>query len=897
MRHLGQYMMRVGQEQYDRGLYDQAQKTFQMAQGYKAYLDAEEQRALQSLEQKAGSAAVERQRVVAARQAAEESRRKGDFAAARAALESIQRSEVLTEIERQEIAYRLQGDATPTATPTQTADTPVTPAPKAPETAGRDSAPAAGLRSVAVEYYESVKAYLAGDMTGAKAGFTKVLQNEALPPQMAETVRGYLAEIEVRQANSQSVALAGMPARTLPAVGVAALANTPAAGSAAAPAQSEVERIAELYTRSLELYSQGEYAAARQGFVDVAKSGLFQAQEGRRPEDYIATIDRLLAASQGTQPAPTAAPVTAPSAPVEPVVPTPVTVTPPAPVPVATTVTPPAPTPTAAAPTTESTAPPTDSSIDVINRRKGIIRSHTEAVVNDAVTEAQKLIGQGEFNAALDHVMEAQRIVNEAQFYLGDDLYKEYTQRLNQAADRVRNAEAERAKVVETERRQQAAEAEKRTRDQAETDRANRIKELMARAKAYSKQQQYEAALGQLEALLHLDPLNDEALTLKQMVQDMVNMRRQIEVDELSRTQRAQMLLDAEEASVPYADEITYPKDWREVMQRPTRKPDEPFQLDPANAIVYQQLDQVVDLSQLTPQTPVSEAIDIMRKTVTPPLNIVVLWRDLQMNVSVEPTTEIGMDGLPNIRLGTALENLVKAISDPAYPDNPVDFVVNKGVVTVATLYGLPQKKMETRVYDIADLVGQAANYATMGQMMGMFGGMMGSGASIMNYSSIMGGGGGTGGTGGLGGGGGYGGGGGFGGGGMGGMGGMGMMGGMGGMMGGMGGMGGMMGGMGGMMGGMGGMMGGGMGGMMGGGMGGMGGGMGGMGGYGGGMGGMGGYGGGMGGMMGGGMAYGLRQLIEESINPESWLDLSLDPTAQGQITLYPQDVPKTVTA
>jgi beta-lactamase regulating signal transducer with metallopeptidase domain len=64
----------------------------------------------------------------------------------------------------------------------------------------------------------------------------------------------------------------------------------------------------------------------------------------------------------------------------------------------------------------------------------------------------------------------------------------------------------------------------------AQTDRARRVKELMERAKAYQKQQQYEASLGQLEALLALDPHNDEALTLKQMVEDIISLRQQIQV-------------------------------------------------------------------------------------------------------------------------------------------------------------------------------------------------------------------------------------------------------------------------------------------------------------------------------------------------------------------------------
>jgi type II secretory pathway component GspD/PulD (secretin) len=74
---------------------------------------------------------------------------------------------------------------------------------------------------------------------------------------------------------------------------------------------------------------------------------------------------------------------------------------------------------------------------------------------------------------------------------------------------------------------------------------------------------------------------------------------------------------------------------------------------------------------------------------------------------------------------------------------------------------------------------------------------------------------------------------------------------------------------------------------------------MGGMGGMGGGM--MGGMGGGMmggmGGMGGGMMAYSLRDTIMQTINPDSWYDLStLDPPPQGQITLYPQDIPKKMT-
>jgi hypothetical protein len=106
----------VGQKQYEGGSYDQAVTTLQMAEKRKDYLDPVEQRKLQSLLEKARAA--ERKRALAVRQAADESRRKGDVAAARAHLDSIKNSQVLTEKERLEIADMLRdmGPATPAST-------------------------------------------------------------------------------------------------------------------------------------------------------------------------------------------------------------------------------------------------------------------------------------------------------------------------------------------------------------------------------------------------------------------------------------------------------------------------------------------------------------------------------------------------------------------------------------------------------------------------------------------------------------------------------------------------------------------------------------------------------------------------------------------------------------
>jgi hypothetical protein len=129
-------------------------------------------------------------------------------------------------------------------------------------------------------------------------------------------------------------------------------------------------------------------------------------------------------------------------------------------------------------------------------------------------------------------------------------------------------------------------------------------------------------------------------------------------------------------------------------------EPPPPIELDPADVAVYEQLEQIVDLSVLSGEMPFSDAIEELKNSVDPPLKIVVLWRDLLDSAEIEQATEINMDGIPGVRLGTALELLLKAVSD-GFAE--IGYVVKNGVITVATKDALPNK-LETRVYDIPGL-------------------------------------------------------------------------------------------------------------------------------------------------------------------------------------------------
>jgi hypothetical protein len=100
---------------------------------------------------------------------------------------------------------------------------------------------------------------------------------------------------------------------------------------------------------------------------------------------------------------------------------------------------------------------------------------------------------------------------------------------------------------------------------------------------------------------------------------------------------------------------------------------------DPAEKKVKEQLDTIVDLSVLEPAMPAAEAMEVLRKSVDPPLQIVVLWRDLE----IMPASPIEIGGLSSVRLATALEVLLQALS--AGRPQLLSYQIKGNVITIAT--------------------------------------------------------------------------------------------------------------------------------------------------------------------------------------------------------------------
>ncbi len=139
-----------------------------------------------------------------------------------------------------------------------------------------------------------------------------------------------------------------------------------------------------------------------------------------------------------------------------------------------------------------------------------------------------------------------------------------------------------------------------------------------------------------------------------------------------------------------------------------------------------------------TPDMPFGQAIDILRNSTQPPLNLVVLWREIEENAGVDRNTPIGIDGLHRLRLRQCLEILLTSMSASA--TTKIGYAVDNGLITIATVDSLPKSKPVTRVYDISDLVAPPSGSMGFGMIPGMMpglgGGMFGGyGSGVGNYA------------------------------------------------------------------------------------------------------------------------------------------------------------------
>lgn len=138
-----------------------------------------------------------------------------------------------------------------------------------------------------------------------------------------------------------------------------------------------------------------------------------------------------------------------------------------------------------------------------------------------------------------------------------------------------------------------------------------------------------------------------------------------------------------------------------------------------------------------TRETPFGDAIDTLRNATEPPLNIIVLWRQIGDNADIFRDTPIGFDSIPGLRLGQYLDTLLLSVSAGGVAK--LGYVVDGGAIIIATTDALPVPKRVPRVYDVTDLVGAPSYAPSPGMMRMMYGGGMMGGGLMGGYGQGLG--------------------------------------------------------------------------------------------------------------------------------------------------------------
>ncbi|TFG44909.1 MAG: hypothetical protein E4H40_08880, partial [Candidatus Brocadiia bacterium] len=470
-RKIVQSYVEAGKVGYDKGYYEQAVKTFVMAQGYQEYLTVAGREELRAHLDKAQTATAKRKLALEKFQTADQLIKQNRLIEAKTHLENLRSNEFLNKDEQTQIATVLkQIDIQITndkASPLITAEKPDVIAEEIRKPGEQQDGQ---IQKIVDLYRTSMKYYRAGQLEKAREGFVKVAASGLIPPPMKKTIEGYLAEIDKR-----------------------------------APQKTEKEPVIDKKTE----------------MIAVIKPKVFNFEAAVSDVNEAELVEPELVAPEVVELKPAQPQVTA--------------------------------TKVASPVTGEGTY------IEQITKQRNILRTYTGTVVNNAVTKANNLMNEGKFDKAKQEVEAAEFVVNENQIHLGEVLFKEYSGTLKALTEKIAENQAQQTQQAEQEKRKSAIEAQKSFREQMEQDRQTRIAELMENALAYQKQQQYKAALGQLESLLALDPQNDEALVLKDTLEDVIYFRKQLEVQKDVDKQRADTLLRTDQSGIAYAEELTYP--------------------------------------------------------------------------------------------------------------------------------------------------------------------------------------------------------------------------------------------------------------------------------------------------------------------------------------------------
>jgi general secretion pathway protein D len=334
------------------------------------------------------------------------------------------------------------------------------------------------------------------------------------------------------------------------------------------------------------------------------------------------------------------------------------------------------------------------SLLDRIREENRIAWQRTTAEYRDVERAIQAHVAADRYEQAVQLLIRASQIIEGGRQFADPVTLYESLRNEFRALDEFVRAEERKyneRKVAEIQREVEAQ--RKKHLAQVEEERNRQVEALMSQAMQHRKDGDLEAAINVLKQVTIIDPKHRAARWMMDDLDELWQLRRARDLRDEFYEQSREVLLDVEEAKIPWHDELRYPKNWYELISRPDRQ--KAGEKRPG-AHLYSLLEKRVPVD--FDNEPLDRVIERLAEAHR--VNLIVNWHDLAQ-AGVERTAPVHLRLPREIMLKTALTEVLEQVGGASAV---LGFAVRDEAIKIATQDTL-DRETYTAVYDINDLL------------------------------------------------------------------------------------------------------------------------------------------------------------------------------------------------
>jgi general secretion pathway protein D len=337
-------------------------------------------------------------------------------------------------------------------------------------------------------------------------------------------------------------------------------------------------------------------------------------------------------------------------------------------------------------------------------RRNAIRRDAIRWNFDQAIADANAAIARKEFNDAQE-ALDRARVAKESNptIFSQQDLAAFDSTIANAQLRLTRAQETGRVAAEQTATTEAQRDAAERARIEA-VERRRTVAVLVKTAKQLVYDGQYSQAEGVLNQILAIDPTNDYAVGVKQLVSDNARFQEQRRLREKHDREFDRQLNSAEEKKIPYTDIMVYPLNWPDISDLRDRE----TRAERGGGAAGGNEQAMIELRKVLPEVrfdnaALADVVDFMRDVTG--ADIMVNWSTLQA-AGIDKKAPVSL-GLRNKKGDIVLKSVLASIGGPK-----LGYTVEDGIVRISTDEEIKSHTI-TQTYDIRDLLVVAPDFDT----------------------------------------------------------------------------------------------------------------------------------------------------------------------------------------